>query len=73
MFIYPGKLLGQIARALLTSLVLNFLLVSVVICKYLDNTLGRLVVIAASTVFFIVMLSGLVRVKTVDLAIAGSA
>lgn len=73
MFIYPGKLLGQIARALLTSLVLSFLLVPVVICKYLDNTLGRLVVIAASTVFFIVMLSGLVRVKTVDLAIAGSA
>jgi hypothetical protein len=72
-FIYPGKFLGQIARALLTSLVLSFLLIPVVICKYLDNTLGRLAVIAVSTMFFVVMLSGLVRANTVDIAIAGSA
>ncbi|KAE8142049.1 hypothetical protein BDV38DRAFT_295814 [Aspergillus pseudotamarii] len=73
--IYHGRVLGQIARTAIALLLLVFLLVPVVICHSFGagRETASLVVIIVSTVLFMCMMSWLVRAKTVDLAIVGSA
>lgn len=66
-------MLERLARTLIALLVIALLLVPVVICNFFTSISGRLIVIVVCTVVFIITLAGLMRVRTVDLFIAGSA
>ncbi|KAK4870150.1 hypothetical protein LT330_005204 [Penicillium expansum] len=68
-----GAFLENLARILITILVIAYLLVPVVICNSFVDISGRLGVIIMSTAVFVITLAGLMRARTVDLFIAGSA
>jgi hypothetical protein len=60
-----------VARTLLVSLIIVFLLAPVVICSVLGSVTGRMVVIIISTILFIATLSGLTKARTVEMFVAG--
>ncbi|OJJ69548.1 hypothetical protein ASPBRDRAFT_281358 [Aspergillus brasiliensis CBS 101740] len=70
--IYSGVLPGLIARVFIALLIMAYLLAPVIVCNTFVNLKDRMIVIAISTTLFITTLLGLLRVRTIDLFVAGS-
>ncbi|KAI0549270.1 hypothetical protein F4679DRAFT_272939 [Xylaria curta] len=71
-YIYSGPLIHQAARALLLSLIALLLLIPVVICNIINTTSGRIVVVIASTISYLLILFSLTKSRTMELTLAGA-
>jgi hypothetical protein len=71
-YIYSGGLIQHIARALLLLLITFLLLGPVVICNIVSTTAGRIIVVTAFTIFFLVIVCGLTKSNTLNLILTGA-
>jgi len=71
-YIYSGSLIKQTARVLLLLLITVLLLIPVIICNIIKTFSIRIVIVMASTIFFLLILSRLAKSRTIELIIAGA-
>ncbi|KAI0868413.1 hypothetical protein GGS24DRAFT_494578 [Hypoxylon argillaceum] len=71
-YIYSEPLIRRAAKALRLSLIALLLLILVVICNIINTTSGRIVVVIASTISYLLILSGLTKSRTMELTLAGA-
>ncbi|KAL6920565.1 hypothetical protein FSHL1_004542 [Fusarium sambucinum] len=71
-FIHSGPFIKRAAKALLICLTTVLLLLPIVICNLVSDLAMRLLIIMLSTVVYLIVLSGLTRVKTIELIVAGT-
>ncbi|KAI8629553.1 hypothetical protein F5Y19DRAFT_433455 [Xylariaceae sp. FL1651] len=71
-YIYSGPLIRQTARGLLLFLIALLLLAPVIICDSIHTNSGRIAVVIASTISYLLILSGLTNSRTMDLTLAGA-
>ncbi|KAI1065885.1 hypothetical protein LB507_001179 [Fusarium sp. FIESC RH6] len=70
--IYSGQFIKRTAKAFLICLVTMLLLLPIVICNLVNDLPMRLLIVMISTVVYLLVLSGLTRVKTIELVVAGT-
>jgi hypothetical protein len=70
--IYSGAQIQHTARLLVLLLITFLLLGPVVICNIVSTTSGRIVVVMAFTIFFLLILSGLTKSNTMKLILTGA-
>ncbi|KAI1357171.1 hypothetical protein F5Y08DRAFT_354660 [Xylaria arbuscula] len=70
--IFPRSFTARAARLLFTPFVVVLLLTPVIICNYVVKLTARLAVVIISTTCFVAALSGLTRVRAVELVVAGA-
>ena len=70
--IFPVSSITQAARILMTPFIIVLLLMPVIICSFVNSLTARLVVITIATTSFMIVLSGLTKTRTVELAVAGA-
>lgn len=70
--IFSTETVRQVARVLLAPLVTALLLAPVIICNFFGSLATRLTIVVLSTSFFVAILAGLTRAKTVELIAAGA-
>ena len=71
-YLYSGRLIKRIARAILLSLITSLLLMPVVICNITSTGSIRIVIVMMFTVVYLSILSELTRSKTMELVLAGA-
>ncbi|KAI1149626.1 hypothetical protein F4825DRAFT_463951 [Nemania diffusa] len=71
-YIYSEPLIRRAAKALRLSLIALLLLILVVICNIINTTSGRIVVVIASTISYLLILSSLTKSRTMELTLAGA-
>lgn len=71
-YLYSGHLIKRVAKALLLFLITLLLLMPVVICNIIGAISIRIVVVMASTISYLLILSGLTESKTMELILAGA-
>lgn len=70
--IFPASSITRAARILMAPFIIVLLLMPVIICSFVNSLTARLVVITIATTGFMVVLSGLTKTRTVELAVAGA-
>ncbi|KAI1825595.1 hypothetical protein F4861DRAFT_500915 [Xylaria intraflava] len=70
--IFSERSTARAARILITPFVVVLLLTPVIICNFVQSLTARLAVIILATTCFVAVLSGLTRVRTVELVVAGA-
>ncbi|KAL4727146.1 hypothetical protein ACLX1H_006047 [Fusarium chlamydosporum] len=70
--IYSGTFIKRTAKAFMICLVTMLLLLPIVICNLVNALATRLLIVMLSTVVYLLVLSGLTRVKTIELVVAGT-
>ncbi|KAF5240591.1 hypothetical protein FAUST_4269 [Fusarium austroamericanum] len=70
--IYSGPYIRRAAKTLLICLATVLLLLPIVICNLVTELPMRLMIVIISTVVYLIVLSGLTRIKTIELIIAGT-
>jgi hypothetical protein len=70
--IFPVSSIARAARILITPFIIVLLLMPVIICSFVNSLTARLVVITIATTSFMIVLSGLTKTRTVELAVAGA-
>ncbi|KAJ3577751.1 hypothetical protein NPX13_g2818 [Xylaria arbuscula] len=71
-YIYSGPLIRQAAKALLLFLITILLLTPVVICNIINATSSRIVIVIASIISYLLILSSLTKSRTMELTLAGA-
>jgi hypothetical protein len=71
-YIYSGAQIQQTARAILLLVIILLLLAPVVICNIVSSAWGRIVVVMASTMLSLFILSGLTKSKAIELIVIGA-
>ncbi|KAI1376850.1 hypothetical protein F4677DRAFT_76026 [Hypoxylon crocopeplum] len=71
-FCHSGSLIKQLAKSLLLVLITLLLMMPIIICNILTTTTARIVIVMASTITYLLILSGLTRSKTMELILAGA-
>ncbi|QPC76221.1 hypothetical protein HYE68_006973 [Fusarium pseudograminearum] len=70
--IYSGPYIKRAAKTLLIGLATALLLLPIVICNLVTDLSMRLMIVILSTVVYLIVLSGLTRIKTIELIVAGT-
>lgn len=70
--IYSGPLVKRTAKALLLCLITLLLLIPVVICNLISTTSFRIIVVMASTISYLLVVSLLTKSRTMELILAGA-
>lgn len=71
-YIYSGFLIRGTARAIVLFLITFLLLTPVVICILVDSVWARIVVIIASMVLYLLIVSRLTDAKMIELILVGA-
>ncbi|KAL6825566.1 hypothetical protein J3E69DRAFT_334546 [Trichoderma sp. SZMC 28015] len=71
-YIFPPSLIQRAVRVFLVPLVTVLLLTPVIICNFIDGLTARLVIVVFATTGFIAALSCLIKIRAIDLIIAGA-
>ncbi|KAI1123527.1 hypothetical protein F5Y10DRAFT_51181 [Nemania abortiva] len=69
---YSGSLVKQLAKALLLLLITALLMLPIVICNLCSSISVRIIIVMASTITYLIILSSLTRSKTVELILGGA-
>ncbi|EKJ68425.1 hypothetical protein FPSE_11433 [Fusarium pseudograminearum CS3096] len=70
--IYSGPYIKRAAKTLLIGLATALLLLPIVICNLVTDLSMRLMIVILSTVVYLIVISGLTRIKTIELIVAGT-
>ena len=70
--IYRGAIIPNVAKGLILSLITVLLLMPIVVCNIVRDTILRIVIVMVSTVLYLLVLSGLTRAKTIELLLAAT-
>jgi hypothetical protein len=71
-YLYSGRLIKRLARVILLCLITSLLLMPAVICHVTSTISIRLVIIMASTITYLSILSELTQSRTMELVLAGA-
>jgi predicted signal transduction protein with EAL and GGDEF domain len=71
-YIFRGSLIPQIARVVISLLIIVILLVPAVFCLMFTTMKSRMLTIVVGIGCFIVSLAGFTRAKPVEIAVAGA-
>ncbi|KAL7914185.1 hypothetical protein GGI35DRAFT_439666 [Trichoderma velutinum] len=71
-YIFPPPLIERAVRFFLVPLITVLLLTPVIICNFIDGLTARLVIVVFATTGFIAALSCLMKIRAIDLIIAGA-
>lgn len=72
-YIFTNKRSATLARFLISTIVVTFLLAPVLVCNSLKGEKGRMLVVAFATILLITVLSVLSKARMVEMFIAGTA
>ncbi|KAF3069920.1 hypothetical protein CFAM422_006836 [Trichoderma lentiforme] len=71
-YIFPPSLIKRAVRVFPVPLITVLLLTPVIICNLIDGLTARLVIVVFATTGFIAALSCLIKIRAIDLIIAGA-
>ncbi len=71
-FIYSGRLIKAIAKAIMLFLITFLLLTPVVVCILVDNILARILIIIISIACYLTILARLTKSRMIELILAGA-
>ncbi|KAK3936714.1 hypothetical protein QBC46DRAFT_461337 [Diplogelasinospora grovesii] len=71
-YIYSGPLIKRTAKALLLYLITLLLVMPAVICNIVSTISIRIIIVMASTISYLLILSGLTKSRTMELILAGA-
>ncbi|OTA96297.1 hypothetical protein M434DRAFT_27945 [Hypoxylon sp. CO27-5] len=71
-FIYSGSFIKQSAKALLLFLITLLLMMPIIVCNIISTLSVRIVIVMASTITYLLILSTLTKSKTMELILAGA-
>ncbi|KAI0133390.1 hypothetical protein F4776DRAFT_133889 [Hypoxylon sp. NC0597] len=71
-FIYSGTFIKQSAKALLLFLITLLLMMPIIVCNIVSTISVRIVIVMASTITYLLILSTLTRSRTMELILAGA-
>lgn len=71
-YIYPGRLIQRIAKAILLFFITLLLLAPVVICNIIKTPLVRILVVMVSTITYLIVISAFTKSRTIELVLAGA-
>ena len=69
---YSGSLIKNTVKTMLLLLITFLLLLPVVVCNLASTLSIRIIVVMASTIFYLLVISQLTRSKTTELVLAGA-
>ena len=71
-YMFPRSLIRRLTRVSVALLTLSFLLIPVIVCNIVEGHSVRMAIVVLSVAGFVIVLSATVRVKAIEILVAGT-